>query len=206
MTWTPPPVWSVPRIWDGRAFVICGGESVSAAREWIPYLDGRVIAVKEAALLRPDADVLFLSGEKCWENCKDVIKGFAGGEIVARGKSDPRFPGRTRRIGRNTDKGRLSDDPTQVCGRDGGTSAINLAYLLGATEIVLIGYDMAGGRWLNRERRHTQPQPRKEDFARHLSCLPTLADDLAARQIRVVNTSPLSAVTVFPYEPLEAFL
>lgn len=206
MTWTPPPVWSVPRIWSGRAFVICGGESVNAAREWIPYLQGHVIAVKEAALLRPDADVLFLSGENCWENCKDVIKGFRGGEIVARGRSDARFPARTRRIGRTEDKGRLSDDPTKVCGRDGGTSAINLAYLLGADEIVLIGYDMRGGRWLNGERKHTQPKPPKEHFARHLECLPTIAADLRERGVSVINTSKSSAVTVFPYEPLETFL
>ena len=203
-TWTPPAVWSVPRTWVGeRCYVLCGGSSLREQKPVISKLRGRIIAVKQAARLRPDADVMFVAGEQAWDICKDVFPQFIGTHIVARGKSDPRFPTHTKRIARIADTSRLSRDPQHVCGRDAGTSAINLAALFGATEIVLLGYDMTGGHW---DRRHPLPFPPLSHFQKHTEILPSIAADLVHDGVRVVNCSPIAADGVFKRGRIEEWL
>jgi len=206
-TWTAPPIWSVPREWPGeRCFVICGGESIKAQRNVIPHLQGRVIAVKHGVLLRPDADVLFFAGERPAEVAPRLLRVFKGTHIVVRGRGHEVFPDHAKRVWRTTEHVGLSDDPTMVSGYDAGTSAINLAYLFGSTEIIVLGMDMQGGRWFGGEVNHYLPQPPESDFQRHLSCLPAIAEDAKRKGIRIVNCSPSSRVTCFEHQPLEAFV
>jgi hypothetical protein len=206
-TWTAPPLWSVPREWPGsRCFVICGGESVQAQRALIPQLRGRVIAVKHGVLLRPHADVLFFAGERPAEIAPVCLAAFRGPYVVVRGKGHPCFPETAKRVMRPTEHVELCDDPTLVSGYDAGTSAINLAYHFGATEIILIGYDMIGGRWFNGEIPHYLPQPPESDFQTHMAPLPLIAADAKRKGIRIVNVSPISRVTCFERQPLEAFV
>jgi hypothetical protein len=207
MTWTPPPIWSVPREWPSeRAIVICGGESVKAQRDLIPKLRGRVVAVKHGVLLKPDADVLFFAGERPAEIAPPCLAAFRGQHIVVRGRGHQAFPGTAKRIWRTTTHERWSDDPTMVAGFDAGTSAINLAMLFGATEILVLGMDMRGGRWFTGEVDHYLPHPPESDFQRHMSVLPALAADAAAKGIRIINCSPISRVECFERQPLEACL
>lgn len=205
--WVPPPHWSVPREWPGeRCFIICGGASVNAQRELIPRLKGRVIAVKQSVLLKPDADVLWFGGEHTESIALPLIPRFRGTYMAVRGKSCPQLPPEVHRVGRWKDHSRLSDDPTKVCGYDTGTSAINLAYHFGATEIVLLGYDMVGGRWFNGEIPHPMPAIPESHFLGHMAPLPKMAEDCLRKGVRVVNCSPISRVTCFERKPLEAFL
>lgn len=220
-TWTPQALWSVPREWVGeRCFVLCGGESLRAQRHLVPQLQGRIIAVKHGVLLRPDADVLFFAGERPAEIAPPLLKAFQGTYVVVRGRGHPVFPDTAKRIWRTTEHTRWSTKATEVAGYDAGTSAINLAILFGATEIVLLGYDMGGGRWFNGEIAHYLPQPLESVVQQHLSPLPALAADartLSQGQVmdwrghqqtltvRIVNTSPISRAP-FDYHPLEAFL
>lgn len=205
--WVAPPIWNIPREWTGeRCFVLCGGASLKAQRHLVPTLKGRVIAVKEGVLLRPDADVLFFAGEQPAVIAPPLLKQFRGTYIVVRGKGHPVFPESAKRVGRTTDHARLSDDQTLVAGFDSGTSAINVAALFGATEIILLGYDMTGGRWFAGEHPHPKPVIPESDFQRHLAPLPAFAADAKAKGIRIVNCSPVSRVTCFARLPLEAFL
>lgn len=211
--WVPPPIWTVPREWAGeRAFVICGGESVNAQRALIPQLRGRVIAVKHGVLLRPDADVLFFAGERPAEIAAVCLPIFTGRDVVVRGKGHSAFPNHAKRIGRPEDckdpaaHERWSDDPTRVIGFDAGTSAINLALLYGAREVVVLGYDMIGGRWFNGEIQHYLPQPPDWHFQTHMLPLPALAEDARRKGVRIVNVSPISRVECFERGRLQDFL
>jgi hypothetical protein len=216
-TWTQPALWSVPREWPGeRCFVLCGGESVKAQRHLVPQLQGRVIAVKEGVLLRPDADVLFFAGERPEVIAPPLIRAFNDGEqtlteyfpryIVVRGKGHPVFPLEAKRVWRTAEHLVFSTDPTMVAGFDAGTSAINLAILFGSTEIILLGYDMIGGRWFTGEYPHPLPVIPEVNHQRHMAPLPELAADAKRKGIRIVNCSPISRVTCFERQPLEAFL
>jgi hypothetical protein len=199
--------WSVPREWPGaRCFVLCGGESIKAQRDLIPKLEGRVIAVKHGVLLRPDADVLFITGEREAKVSAPLVPHFTGTYIVNRGRRCPELPPQTKRVGRSKEHGALCDIRTMVSGYDGGTSAINLAYHFGAIEIVMLGYDMTGGRWFNDDKRYRMPNPSPSNFLRHMAPLYDLADDAKSKGIRIVNCSPISRVQAFERQPLEAFL
>lgn len=203
--WVPPPRWSVPREWVGeRCFIICGGESVKAQRHLIPKLKGRVIAVKQSVLLRPDADVLWFGGESHIELMLPLVSQFTGTYMAVRGKSCPGLD--AKRLGRHKDHTTLSDDPTMVCGYDTGTSAINLAYHFGVSEAVMLGYDMRGGRWFNGEIHHPMPVIPESHFSGHMAPLPELAKDCERKGLKVFNASPLSAVKCFEYRALETFL
>lgn len=201
-------IWSVPREWPGeRCFVICGGESVGKQRKQIAALKGRVLAVKHAVLLRPDADVMFLTAEP-WD-ALPLLPKFRGTHVVGRrGKESAcsQFPASVKWVTRTKDHDHLCDLPTHVCGYDAGTSAINIAYHFGAREIVLLGYDMTGGRWFTGEWPHPQPRIPESHFRRHMGPLRALAADAKAKGVRIVNASPISRVDAFERQPLEAFL
>ena len=205
------PVWSIPREWPGeRCFILCGGESITQQRRQIAQLQGRIIAVKHGVLLRPDADVLFVTAE-AWD-VLPLLPKFRGTHVVVRGaRKCPEIPAYVHRVTPTKDHTRLCELRTHVCGLDAGTSAIDLAYKFGATEIVLLGYDMTGGRWFcdshgRGEWAHPMPTIPQQHFRRHLQPLPAFAADAQRKGIRIVNCSPTSVVTVFERQPLETFL
>lgn len=202
-SWTLPPTWTVPREWPGeRCFILCSGESIGPQAPVIAQLQGRFIAVKHGVLLKPDADVLFVSGEGTPELALELLKVFTGKYAVVRQKHDPRLPESVKRVTRTKTHTELCDLPDHVCGYDSGTSAINLAYHFGAKEIVLLGYDMRGGHFCP----HPLQTPPQDHFVRHMEPLEGLAADAKKKGIRIVNCSPISKVTAFERQPLEAFL
>lgn len=204
-------IWTVPREWVGeRCFIICGGESINQQLPVIPKLKGRIIAVKHAVLARPDADVMFITSEP-WDSLP-LLPHFRGTYVISRrGKDVDKFPPYVRWITRTKDHGHLCDLPSHVAGYDAGTSAINLAYHFGATEIILLGYDMTGGRWFTNGKgpiRWPHPLPNIPDshFVRHTKPLKEFAKDAKRKGIRIVNCSPISRVDAFEQQPLEKFL
>lgn len=199
--------WSVPALWPGeRCFILCGGESVKAQRALIPQLRGRIIAVKQGIVLRPDADVFFVSAERSPDQVLRMMPYVRAEHHVVRGRHIEDLPASFKRVLRDKDHTKLCTDPTRVSGYDTGTSAINLAYHLGATEIVVLGYDMIGGHWFNGELKHPKPFPPEDEFLGHMAPLPGLAEDCRAKGIRVVNVSPISRVECFERGRLEDFL
>lgn len=202
-----PEPWAIPREWAGeRCFILCNGESIRAQRHLIPRLQGRFIAIKEAVRLRPDADVLFVAAEKRVDIVPDLFKVFTGRYVIARNKVPASYPASVKRVSRTKDHTQLCDLSSQVCGYDCGTSAINVAYHFGATEIILLGMDMRGDRWCNGEFAHPMPHIPEHHHARHLSVLPDIAADAKRKGLRIVNCSPITRVTAFERQPLEAFL
>lgn len=198
--------WSVPRDHPGeRGLIICGGESTSLKRHLIHKFKGPIIALKQAVAIRPDAYMMFLGGKDDGTVCSKFFPMFNGQYIVARGPYRG-VPFRTKVLRRTSDPKRISVDPTQVAGYDAGTSAINVAVHLGWAEVLLIGYDMKGGRWLNGIYNHHLPYPPQFQFDAHLSALPTIAEDLTKMGVKVFNCSPVSAVQVFEKKDLEEFV
>lgn len=199
--------WSIPREWAGeRCFILCNGESIRAQRKLIPQLRGRIIAIKEAVRLRPNADVLFVAAERAVDIVPGLLPIFTGQYVIARNKVPAVYPAYVKRVSRTKDHTQLCERPDHVCGYDCGTSAINVAYHFGSTEIILLGMDMTGDRWCNGEFKHPMPHIPPSHHARHVSVLPDIAKDAKAKGIRIVNCSPISAVTCFERQPLEVFL
>lgn len=192
--------WSVPREWEGeRCFVLAGGASLQ--RELVPSLRGRIVAIKQAVKLRPDADVMFVSGRDDPKVCASYFSLYRGPRIVCR-HDYPGMPIGTYHL-RRVKGGGYSRDPAMLGGLDAGSSAINLAALFGAREIVLLGMDMTGGRWV---KKHHLPVIPQRHFALHLAGLEGMAEEIAKDGIRVVNCSPISVIPFFEKRPLGDFL
>jgi hypothetical protein len=159
-------------------------------------------------LLRPDADVLFFAGEDPEVIAPALMRRFEGTYMVVRGRGHPVFPPDVKRVWRTETHRHWSTDPTKVAGFDAGTSAINLAMLFGATDIILLGYDMRGGRWFADLPGYTHPTPviPEANHLRHLAPLPDLAVDAERLGVRIINCSPTTRVDCFERQPLERFL
>lgn len=202
-TLAPPKTWHIPREWgpDEVCFVLCSGESIGQQAETIKRLSGRFVAVKHAVVLRPDADVLFMAGDEHAEG-PVFVKQFTGTYAIVRSKPYRGLPDTVKRVTRTKNHEQLCELTDHVCGYDSGTSAINVAYHFGARTIVLLGYDMTGGHFC----KHPLQNPPADHFRRHMGPLTRLNEDARAKGVRIVNCSPISAVTAFEKQPLEAFL
>lgn len=85
-----------------------------------------------------------------------------------------------------------------------GAQAINLAYLRGATRIVLVGYDMG---WTGGKAHWFGDHPQGLTNGRHQSYVPNfdrLAQDLRAEGVEVINCSRSTNLHQFQRSTLEA--
>lgn len=203
---TDRPRWIPEREWAGeRCFILAGGPSLSRVRPLIPQLQGRIIAIKQTALIRPDADIMFVAARDDPQICREIFPLYRGPRVVLRTAYDG-FPDGTLFMRRSKDHEHLCRERGVLGGYDAGSSAINLAYHLGAAEIVLIGFDMAGGRWLNGELEHPLPIPPQQHHDRHLAGVSVMAADLAAEGVKAWRTAKESRAVCFEYRGLGNFL
>lgn len=187
----------VPRLWPGGT-VACLGTGPSLVAADIELLRGRVegvIAINDAYRLAPWADVLYACDAKWWYWHKGMPE-FQGLKFSV----DPvarHYPGVT--ILRKTGDAGLELDPTAVrTGRNSGYQAINLAVHLGATRVLLLGYDMKGDHFFGHH-----PDNSKPPFAICLQRFATLVEPLKAAGVTVINCSRSTALTCFPHRSLE---
>ena len=194
----PVGLWS-----DRAAFILGGGPSLKGFD--CDRLRGRggVIAVNDAGLeLAPWADCLyFADGMSRWGGWNLHRLGDFRGEVLLTRSQMPERHG-IRRIGCDP-KRALSDDPTVLAGHCGGANAINLAHLLGAPVIVLLGFDLVGGNWHDN---HRLPRPRGQLAEKILPSLERMAAALAATPTLMLNTNPESALRAFPFVEIEELL
>lgn len=205
------PVWSVPKDWVGeKAFILGGGPSLRAAN--IKALRGRkVIAVNDAFLRAPWADVLYFADRRWFRWNKADIPQFHGQHIITRAAIlEIDYP--VRSVGDQppavtpirrllcTLREPLSRDPTKIAGFDGGSHAVNLAYLFGSRDIVLVGFDMRSGNWHKRHQIAAKP----DDYERRF--MPShgkMSIEMVRDGVRVVNATPGSAMVAYPIVSLE---
>ncbi len=161
---------------------------------------GRVIAIGNTGELAPFADVLYSGDAAWWRHYGERHAAFAGRRVAL---AQDRLPEGVEGLRHRNEPG-LGLDCIHT-GHNSGYQAINLAYLEGATTIVLIGYDMqhTGGR---RHWHADHPQP-LGNFSLGMPelCAPrfsALAHDLAARGVRCINASRESALKCFERIPL----
>jgi hypothetical protein len=175
-----------------------------------PKLDGRIIGINWGFKLRPDADVLFWQDERFYRAAAEQMREHTGAYKITRKMTRIPTPYDIKLIGRlDPDQNRirgLSNDPERVGGSCSGGSAINLAYLFGATQIILLGFDMQrtgpNGNW---HRWHSM-QAKADDYKDFMPHIVAMAEPLRAAGVEVWNTSLDSALTCFPKRRLEDFL
>lgn len=193
---SPAPNWSVPEAeWAGEtAFVLGGGPSLAQAP--VERLDGRrVIAVNDVGLTRATwADVLFFADRRWLDwNASELHRHTGRWKVTRRAPHvetgcDVKWLYHAPAL-------KLSRDPDRVSGYCGGAMAINIAFLLGARRIVLMGFDQRPGSWHDR---HKLPAVDHNYEKRFRPALERMAVELAAEGVECINATPGSALTCFP--------
>jgi hypothetical protein len=204
---TPPVQYGVvPRCFEGET-VVCVGSGPSLTAEDLALVRGRarVIAIKNVIDLAPWADVLYscdADQNRWWSRNGDRLQDFAGLRFTL----DP-AAAKWATVLKNTGFAGLELDPSGLrTGKNSGYQAINVAVLLGAKRIVLLGYDMQPDATGRDHFFGAHPLKNRPPFAAFLPLYPTLVEPLKALGVQLVNASRVSALTCFPRVTLEQAL
>lgn len=205
--WTPEPWFKGETV-----FVLASGPSLTQAI--CDKIKGRrAIVVNVSFRLAPWADVWFFTDSSIYERYRDEVKAWPG-EIVTMSRTAK------RELNKQVKRLRGEGDPSLpivgfppqghhsiLQGRSSGHSAVSLAIACGAACVALVGFDM---RFVDgREHHHAEYSgPRDLDlYAREF--VPAFAGWNAAAKragVEIVNCTPGSAVTEFPFSDLDEVL
>lgn len=223
--------WKVPKIWEGgECWIIGGGPSMTRQFEipdevinsvvesraplsaFSPYLstlhDKHVIGVNVAYKLGPWVDIVFFGDSGFFLKNRFELANFKGVKSschhVVNGvlyQTDG-----IKYVPKDNNKSRgISEQPNKVCwnGNSGG-AAINLAVLLGAKRIILLGFDMKVVEDKKHWHREYVPAGQKMNinnmhlpFHKHLIGFPIIAQDAKKRGVEILNASPQSVIDCF---------
>jgi hypothetical protein len=205
------PIAHVERRWPD-SLIVCIASGPSLTQDDVNLCRGkaRVIAVNDAYRLAPWADVLY-AADLAWWKAHDYVQWFTGTKYTITSSSEtPDLSGREGLVANNIQilrhrgvRGLASDG---LCtGLNSGYQAINLAVLLGAKTIVLLGYDMQSDpdgkvHWFGKHKSGLNNASNYPMFARQYQYL---VEPLKAHGVDVVNCSRRTALTWFKRASLE---
>lgn len=191
--------------WAGQTALIVG-TGPSAATLPLHLAAGRCkcVAIKSAWKLADWADILY-GIDVDWWLANRGAPGFNGLKVTPSPTAARLFRLRQSRTKLGA---RILLDPigTVGCGlRHGGGhsgwQAINLAVQLGSRRIVLVGFEMRGGRFNGREAGVARLDPgRIERWRKEMD---EAAGEFTSIGCEVINATPDSALTAYPYQPFE---
>lgn len=229
-----PQFVPIPKVWIGeRVFVIGGGPSAKTI-DWEKLRGQKVLACNAAAFLLPDrlAQYAVFGDKPFLQAFRPRLR-----EYVDKGGFLLNLTGRTpepmnhwmfhvERVNGSKNWG-ISTDPDRVrWNRSTGGCAVNVAYLLGAREIVLIGFDMSAlgksHNWHKEYEPHyanwtsktpapiTLPKPLVTHYKNHFAkAFGNIRRDLDWLKVPLWNTfegSLLVESGLTPFRPLEELL
>jgi hypothetical protein len=189
-----------------RAFVIANGPSLKKQDVDLCLGGGKVVAVNDAYRLAPWADVLYAADHPWWERHAAETWGFIGdkwtcNEIAARKHDLKHIPVRSD-VSWSTSKEYVAS------GGNSGFQAINLAFLMGAREIILLGFDYSTDETGKKHWFGSHPGPLNKDsnYRDWLRRIKKAAPEIKQSGCRVINCSRVSAIDCFERMDLEDIL
>lgn len=201
----PDVISSVPRLINGGT-IVCIATGPSLTAEDVELCRGRVdgaVAVNDAYQFAPWAFALMASDATWWAWHRSVPD-FHGLKYCLQPFRDlgPRSRALVHGVTvlKNTGESGIETDPTglRTC-RNSGGAAINVAVHLGASTILLLGYDMKAG---HDGRSHFfgehERSKRRSPFPMFIKHYELMVKPLHGLGIRVINCSRESALTCFP--------
>ena len=190
----------------GRRFAIIGdGSSLRGVDLSLPR-DVVVIAVNDSLHGYPRAD-LFFTLDCTWflrSESRRALRGFAGWKVVAlpeerfilRGLAEgPKE--RLVRYERRHATG-ISLEAGTINAGNSGFGALNLACLLGASEVALHGFDLHPGQGVH-ARRPPNHRYTPSECRRQVEQFESSAEQVRSLGVRVLNANPDSAIRCFPF-------
>jgi hypothetical protein len=182
-------------------------EGARAAGDW------RVIAISDAWLRLPHADLLYACDGTWWKVVEngvvriDRIRATFSGELWTQHRPTAQAFG-LRYIRGYSEDGLTTRADAVNNGKNSGYQGINLAYLFGAVQIVLVGFDMQddpdGKHHFFGD--HPKPLDNRLPFDTCRRLMARLAVDLDAAGIDVINATERTALVCFRRASLETAL
>jgi len=187
---------SVKPIFKGETIYLIGGGPSLAGFNFKLLNNKKVIAINKAILYYPKADVMYWTDTRVYNWFKKEIDEFSGLKYTIRNVSGPNI-----NILRNTGKGGIEINAEGLRhGNNSGFAAINLAVHLGASRIVLLGYDMATtGKMTHWHNGYNNVNRTKESIYTNnmLPYFQTLVEPLQSLGIEIINANPNSEIKCF---------
>lgn len=140
-----------------------------------------------------------------WQKYAGVPE-FAGLKLSVDRKCQER-PWGVQRVGinKNDDRLELMKFGTVGWAGNSGFHSLNLAVQMMPAKIILVGFDMTLAHGIHWHGRHTGGlnNPTDRNVERWRRCVDAAAEVIAALGIKVINASPISALTKYPKMSLE---
>ena len=224
--------WGIPNLWEGgECWILGGGPSLTRQFDipdkvvqgvlkkelplttYSPYMaaihDKHVIGVNMAFQIGNWIDMVFWGDKKWYLTNRHKVAAFKGLKVTCHPYfTNGRFPNEgIKHVLKDTvhSKG-ISQRPNSVAwNANSGSAAISIAAHMGATKIILVGFDMKldvgfKQHWhseygaMNRK----GATPKSLPFNRHLTGFPHIARDALRMGITIINACPDSAIACFP--------
>jgi hypothetical protein len=208
----------IPRRWSGGCAVLLGGGpslddyQCQAVEKYHQRSECYVLGVNDAYRLgHVTLDALYAADTKWWKHHITAVREvhdfplFTQCATAAAEHDLWHIPGNRKPSAGATEEGLCTEPSAINFGDNSGYQAINLAYHLGVTNIILLGYDFTspGVHWFGE---HPKGMNVKSNFQAWVPKMRPLADDLQSLGVRVMNSSPGSALDCFPQEPIDTAL
>jgi hypothetical protein len=198
-------IGSIEPIFKGETIYLIGGGPSLKGFDFNKLKGKKTIAINKAFLHVPFADVLYWTDTRVYQWYSKQIDAFSGLKVTNKPnpiKSDIINLLNTGKTGLETKNNGLRH------GNNSGYAAINLAYHLGASKIILLGYDM--GNVKNRTHWHDGYNiPKSKDNLYQTSMLPnfdTLVEPLKKKNVEILNANLNSNITCFKKIDLKSSL
>jgi hypothetical protein len=197
-----PTYTRIAPFWRGETCVcIATGPSLTA--EDVEQCRGRrVIAVNDAVRLAPWADVLYACDYQWWRRY-DGVPSFHGVKYGL----DPRSAKYGVHVLKNTGTEGLEADPSGIrTGHNSGYQAIHVAWHLGVTKIILLGYDMQRSEGKSHFFGEHPDGLRRPPLAIFIPQFVALSKQIRGLNVEIVNATRTTALTCFPRLALDQAL
>lgn len=179
--------------------MVCIGGGPSLTSDDVAFCRGRahVVAINDAYRLAPWADLVYACDPSWWKWHKGVPK-YRGMKFGLEAPDGPEFPSDVRLLQNTGERGLEVSRWGVRTGCNSGYQAINVAVHLGASRIVLLGYDMQALRdgpshWFGEH-----PNKIRSPYLKFLSTFPSLLEPLKQRNVSVMNATRETALECFP--------
>lgn len=197
----------IPRLFPGGT-VVCIGSGPSLTVEDVNYVEGKayVVAVNDAYRLAPWADVLYAADHGWWQQHMAAIQASFKGQCWTQSRTAAEQY-HLNHVMLTSEPGMSNDPATLHSGSHSGYQALNLAYLMGAKQIILLGYDCqrTGGKdhWFGQ---HTGQLHRGMDVKDWADAYDAASNDLWQAGTVVINASRATAIEAFLRLPIDQAL
>ena len=197
--------WQIPQLWpDSTVFILGGGPSLTDV-DLTPLHSQRVLGVNQAYKLGPWVDAMYFGDCEWYGKNLPAIRDYAGLKITSCGRCPEHGWRHVHPVRRTKMYGIDSNSRDAISwNKSSGASAINVAYWLGAKRVVLLGFDMQmQGEHKNWHDDYRGEVKNPELFTQHLHCFPYIVEDAQALGLEILNATPGSAITQFPFVDLK---